>query len=140
VVNYKIIKEVKDALSIPVIASGDGLSPQLIKKMFDETGCDGVAVARGSLGNPWIFSRTEKYLRTGKLPKEPDLDELISTMIHHLESYCQFYGERIAVIVFRKFFNWYSREKAGVKQFRNDAFKAKAKDEMIEIINKLRAV
>lgn len=136
-VDYKIIKEVKESLSIPVIASGDGLSPQLIKKMFDETGCDGVAIARGSLGNPWIFTETLHYLKTGKQLKKPKLDEIINTMIRHLESYCEFYGERIGVIVFRKFFNWYSKEREGVKPLRHKAFLTRTKEQMISIINEL---
>ena len=64
-VDYENIKEVKDALKIPVIASGDNLSLPLIKKMFDETGCDGVAVARGALGNPWIFREAIRFFQDG---------------------------------------------------------------------------
>ncbi len=61
-VSYDDIREVKQALSIPVIGSGDAFSPSLIKKMFDETGCDGVAIARGALGNPWLLPETHALL------------------------------------------------------------------------------
>ncbi|MBU0671493.1 MAG: tRNA-dihydrouridine synthase family protein, partial [Candidatus Margulisbacteria bacterium] len=67
-VDYAAIKAVKDAVSIPVFGSGDVLSPELAKKMFDETGCDGVLVARGSMGKPWIFEQINEYLKTGTLP------------------------------------------------------------------------
>ena len=84
-VDYDIIREVKEALTIPVIASGDALSPELIKKLFDETGCDCVAIARGALGNPWIFRETEQYLKDGTLPPRPDIKDIIMTMIRHLD-------------------------------------------------------
>ena len=62
-VDYDVIRKVKESVQIPVIASGDALSSELIRKLFDETGCDGVAVARGALGNPWIFRETEELLK-----------------------------------------------------------------------------
>ncbi len=64
-VDYQVIRQVKEALDIPVIGSGDVFSPLQVKKMFDETGCDGVAIARGALGNPWIFQETEEFFQTG---------------------------------------------------------------------------
>src|SRR3990172_8551800 len=67
-VDYNVIREVKEALDIPVIGSGDVFSPSHVKKMFDETGCDGVAIARGALGNPWIFRETAEFLKTGIAP------------------------------------------------------------------------
>ena len=65
-VNYQVISQVKKALDIPVIASGDILSPELAKKMFDETNCDGLLVARGSLGNPWAYRQILGFLDTGE--------------------------------------------------------------------------
>jgi tRNA-dihydrouridine synthase len=106
--------------------------------MFDETGCDGVAIARGALGNPWIFNETKTLLRTGILPAKPAIDEIISTMVKHLELYCGFYGERIGVIIFRKFFHWYSREQEGIRHLRQQAFLAKTKEQMIEMTHRLR--
>ena len=139
-VDYRLIREVKQALAIPVIASGDGLSAQMVKTMIDETGCDGVAIARGTLGNPWIFKETLLFLKDGVVLPKPALEEKISIMIKHLESYCEFYGERIGVLVFRKFYNWYTREREGVKQLRNKAFLAKTKKEMIVMIDQLRTL
>ncbi len=71
-VDYRQIKEVKDALKVPVIASGDNISAPLIKKMFDETGCDGVAIARGALGNPWIFREAARFFQDQRRSNRTD--------------------------------------------------------------------
>ena len=99
-VDYAIIGKVKKYLTIPVIASGDALSPQLIRKMFDETGCDGVAVARGALGNPWIFRETIEYLKNGVPPCRPSVHEIAQTMKKHLALLVHFHGETTGIIRF----------------------------------------
>ncbi len=76
----------KEALDIPVIGSGDVFSPLHVKKMFDETGCDGVAIARGALGNPWIFRETAEFLKTGIVPPRPDNQEVADIMTAHLRA------------------------------------------------------
>ncbi len=136
-VDYNVIKEVKDALDIPVIASGDAFSPQLIKKMFDETGCDGVVIARGALGNPWIFRETSEYLKNGVTPQRPGTEEVIKTMLEHLNLYAGFYGEKTGTIIFRKFFAWYSRGVEGVKPLREKAFRANTEQQMSDTIKEL---
>ncbi len=84
-VDYGSIKKVKDAVSIPVYGSGNIFSGKDAKLMLDETGCDGVMVARGSLGNPWIFNEIEEYIETGRLPKEVSLTEKKKTLKKHLD-------------------------------------------------------
>ncbi|MCL5022865.1 MAG: tRNA dihydrouridine synthase DusB [Nitrospirae bacterium] len=138
-VDYRIIGKVKSLLKIPVIASGDALSPLLIKRMFDETGCDGVTIARGALGNPWIFRETGKFLRTGNLPERPGRDEILDTMLGHLSACCDFYGEKRGTVLFRKFFGWYAKGIPDVRALRDEAFRAETKDAMQEIIEELRA-
>ena len=129
-VDYEVIRKVKEASGIPVIASGDVLSAELIRKMFAETGCDAVTVARGSLGNPWIFRGSQR----------PDINELVETMAEHLNSCVDFYGERIGVIKFRKFFSWYTKGLRKVRPLRERSSRAKAKEEMTNIIETCRAL
>ncbi|MBI5399631.1 tRNA dihydrouridine synthase DusB [Candidatus Saganbacteria bacterium] len=89
-VNYEAIKTVKDSVNIPVFGSGDIFSAELAKKMLVETGCDGALVARGALGNPWIFKEIEHYLATGERLPEPTLEEKKTVLLRHL-SYIQQY-------------------------------------------------
>lgn len=136
-VNYRIIGDVKKALSIPVIASGDALSPRLIDRLFEETGCDGVAVARGSLGNPWIFRQMTNFRRSGAVPQGPSIEELVETMTTHLGLCCDFYGERVGNMIFRKFFLWYTRGIPDVKPLRQRAVNSAAMAETLAIIGDL---
>ncbi len=138
-VDYRIIKEVKDAVKIPVIASGDGLTPVLIKKMFDETGCDGVAVARGALGNPWIFREACAYLNNETAPARPDVHEVVSIMKEHLKLSVACNGERRGIIRFRKFFPWYTKGMA-VKELKTMVFKTGTLDSMMQLINAVKYV
>ncbi|MFH1593642.1 MAG: tRNA dihydrouridine synthase DusB [Candidatus Omnitrophota bacterium] len=91
-IDYKSIRMVKESVKIPVYGSGDILSPVLAKKMFDETGCDGILVARGALGNPWIFQDIETYLSGGKLPESRSLSLKKRTLNKHL-SYLRKYKQ-----------------------------------------------
>ncbi len=138
-VDYNIIREIKEALEIPVIASGDALSPQLIRKMFDETGCDGVTIARGALGNPWIFRETVEFLRSGNMIQRPDIYEIINTIIAHLNLCIEYHGETDGIKIFRKFLVWYTKGFPGIRLLRNKAFRAKTREEMLDIIGELRA-
>ena len=133
-VDYNIIKEVKKVLDIPLIASGDVFSGPLAKKMFDETGCDGLAVARGALGNPWIFKEIKEYLKTGKLIKRPTEAEIAKVLREHLDSSLAFYGERNGVVIFRKFYIWYTKGMPMVRRLRERASRAKTLLEVEKII------
>jgi len=133
-VDYNIIRKVKEALRIPVIASGDALTPGLIRKLFDETGCDGVAIARGALGNPWIFRETTGYLQSGTAPCRPDVSEITRIMKEHLALIIEFHGEKNGVILFRKFFSWYMRGLA-VKELKSRAFHAVICNDMLRLID-----
>ena len=137
-VDYQIIRRVKKALSIPVIASGDILSAQLAKKMFDETGCDGIAVARGALGNPWIFKESQQFLKSGFLPQKPSISKIIEIMIKHLDNSVDFYGERIGVMKFRKFFSWYTKGLCRIRPLREKSSRAKTRKDMFAIIQGCR--
>lgn len=129
-VDYRVIREVKEALDIPVIASGDVLSAELARKMLGETGCDGLLIARGALGNPWIF-------RQGIKP--PEADEIADTMFTHLDSCIDFYGSRNGVKVFHKFFGWYTRGFRKIRRLREKAYRTKTREDMCAAIGDFRA-
>lgn len=135
-VDYTVIRKVKEALSVPVIASGDALSAELILKLMDETGCDGVAVARGALGNPWIFPETISYLRDRTLIPRPAVAEVLSVMKEHLSLLAAFHGERTGVVQFRKFFIWYTRG-LPVKRLKERAFRAASCEDMLALIDEI---
>lgn len=138
-VDYRIIATVKDSLGIPVIAGGDALTPSLVKKLFQETGCDGVAVARGALGNPWIFPETAEYLESGTISFRPNVYDVTRTMKEHLALNTAFYGEKTGVVLFRKFFTWYTRGMS-VKRLKVSAFRAGTMDEMMRLIDEAQAL
>jgi tRNA-dihydrouridine synthase B len=137
-VDYNVIREVKEALDVPVIGSGDVFSPLHVKKMFDETGCDGVAIARGALGNPWIFRETAEFLKTGVVPPRPGRDEVADVMTAHLRAIVQYHNPVMAPVVFRKFFAWYTKGFCNVKPLKEKAFRSKTEDEMLELITEFR--
>jgi len=133
-VDYNIIKEVKQVLDIPLIASGDVFSGLLAKKMFDETGCDGLAVARGSLGNPWIFKEIGEYLKTGRIISRPEAGDIVKVMLGHLDSCLDFYGEKTGVVIFRKFYIWYTKGLCKVRRLREKCSRARTRLEVEKII------
>ncbi len=133
-VDYSIIREVKEALDIPLIASGDVFSGPLARRMLDETGCDGLSIARGCLGNPWIFKEITEYLR-GKVMPRPANEDIAKVMLEHLSSCIEFYGERNGVVIFRKFYSWYTKGLRKVRRLRERSSRVKTYLEMAEIIN-----
>ena len=81
--DWNIIREVKKAVKIPVIGNGDVFTPQDAKRLVEETGCDGIMVARGAKGNPWIFKQITHYLETGELLPRPSVEELKAMILRH---------------------------------------------------------
>lgn len=133
-VDYKIIRGVKEALTIPVIASGDIFSPALAEKMLDETGCDGLLVARGALGNPWVFKEIKQFLKHKEIIKRPGIKEIADIMLEHLNGCINFYGSSHGVRRFHKFFGWYTKGVPNVRVLRETACHAKTEKQMLEVI------
>lgn len=124
-VDYDAIRDVKKALRIPVIASGDIWSAVGAKKMIDETGCDGIAVARGALGNPWIFREIPALFDNRLPPPRPGAREVVETALRHLRLAIRHYGETIGVMRFRKHLGWYLKGLPGARFMRDKAFRVK---------------
>lgn len=105
--NWDIIRDVKQAVSIPVIGNGDVETPQDAKRMIDETGVDAVMIGRAALGDPWMIYRTVEYLESGELKPEPSVREKIDVCLLHFERLAQLKGEHVAVREMRKHASWY---------------------------------
>lgn len=103
----RIIAQVKEAVRIPVIGSGDIYSGQDAKAMLEETGCDAVMIARGARGNPWIFSRIRTFLDTGSEPERPSLNEVRDMIRRHVRLMIDYAGEEAAIRQMRKHVGFY---------------------------------
>ncbi len=118
-VNLAGIRAVAQAVKkIPVIGNGDITTPEAAKHMLDQTDCAGVSIGRGAFYDPWIFRRTEHYLRTGELRPEPSFAERVAVMRRHFERYVEFYGEAQGSVLFRKVAPWYARRFGPAKVFK----------------------
>lgn len=106
--DWEIIRRVKETVSIPVIGNGDVFSPTDAERMLSETGCDGIMLARGVQGDPWLFHRTNHYLKTGELLPKPPLSELIDMILRHAKMQLSFKGEYLGVREMRKHVSWYT--------------------------------
>jgi tRNA-dihydrouridine synthase B len=106
--DWNLIREVKRATRLPVIGNGDIATPLLARKMLEETGCDGVMIGRGALGNPWIFSFINSR-RWEEGPTAPTLEERQKAIHYHFILVQAFYGEKWAVKKFQKFVYWYTK-------------------------------
>lgn len=116
--NWDIIARVKEAVQIPVFGNGDVTTPELAEKMLRHTGCDGVMIGRGALGNPWIFGRVHQYLRTGVVPPEPTLAERVAMAKRHLRLLAELKGEHTAVREMRRHAPSYFKGFKGAAAFR----------------------
>jgi tRNA-dihydrouridine synthase B len=122
--DWNLIREVKGRVGIPVIGNGDVTTPILAKRMIEETGCDGVMIGRGALGNPWIFHALAGF--------QPTLEERLRVIEHHLSLVRNHYGERGAVKEFRKHVAWYTKGLQRSASFRSMLPGMKGEEELRE--------
>jgi tRNA-dihydrouridine synthase B len=129
--NWSKIAELKAALDIPVIGSGDLFTAADVAAMFRETGCDAVMVARGAMGNPWIF-RESLALLAGNEPSPPTPAERCAAARRHLALFGEWEGDRVALMEMRKHLSWYSKGLPGAAQFRAAVNRIEDTTELIE--------
>lgn len=135
--NWDMIRRVKEAVSIPVILSGDVIDGQSAVEALESTGCDGLMIARAAKGNPWIFKQIRHFLKTGSSLEEPDDMERIEMAKRHLIQSLQYKAEHVAVREFRKHCAWYLKgipHSAGIKNSINQARDA---GEILSLLDKL---
>lgn len=132
--DWDIIRQVKEAVNIPVIGNGDVTSPELAQKMLDETGVDAVMIGREALGNPWMIYRTVHYLETGELMDEPTVKEKVEIALLHLRRLVELKGEKVGVMEMRKHASWYLKGVKGNGKARKALNQANTEQEMIDIL------
>ena len=132
--DWDIIRQVKEEVKIPVIGNGDIFTPEDAKRMLYETGCDGLMIARGAKGNPWIFSRTLHYLETGELLGPPDKEELKETILRHAQLQIQFKGEYLGLCEMRKHLSWYTVGLPHSSSLRNDVNQTETWEDFYNLI------
>jgi nifR3 family TIM-barrel protein len=125
--DWNLIREVKSSANIPVIGNGDVTTPLLGEKMMEETGCDGVMIGRGALGNPWIFDQGESML-------SPTLKEREEVIEHHFLLLQNYYGERGAMREIRKHMIWYTKGLPSSASFRSRLQRIRESEELFETV------
>ena len=135
--DWQVIAEVKRAVHIPVIGNGDVRTGEDGIRMMEETGCDAVMIARGALGNPWIFRDALSLWKDGVKPEEPTGQERIDMAIRHLEMVCDDKGESIAVKEMRKYIGHYTRGIPGAAAVRREINSVIDKESMKKILKTL---
>jgi nifR3 family TIM-barrel protein len=118
--DWDIIRKVREAVSIPVIGNGDVVDAKSARRMFDETGCDAVMVARAAQGNPFIFREIRSFFETGHACDRPSPREVYDTVIRHADMQLQYKGEYIGIREMRKHVSWYTTGMPGSARFRNE--------------------
>ncbi len=119
-VNLKIIKQVKEAVKIPVIGNGDIVDALSAENMYKFTGCDFIMVGRGALGAPWIFNQINEYMKNGIILPDPPIAERMSIMIRHIEKLCEYKGNYVGMREARKHSGWYIKGIRGAAALRQE--------------------
>lgn len=132
--DWDIIRQVKQAVSIPVIGNGDVTGPKEARRLLDETGCDAIMIGRGAQGNPWIFKRILKYLEDGSLIEEPTAEEKINTIIRHMSMLIEHKGERTGILEMRSHIAWYIKGLRDAAHTKQKIFTMNDKDEIISLL------
>lgn len=136
--DWDIIKNVKKAVSIPVIGNGDIFKPQDAADMLEYTGCDAVMIARGAQGNPWIFKRTIAYLENGILLDEPTPQEKVSMALRHARMLIDYKGEFVGVRQMRAHMAWYIKGVQGASVIRDKINHCESYEEMAELLEHVK--
>jgi nifR3 family TIM-barrel protein len=133
--NWDIIRQVKEAVNIPVIGNGDVKTPQDAKRLLEETGADAVMIGRAALGDPWMIYRTVRYLETGELLDQPTPLEKVEVCMLHYNRLVNLKGEAVATREMRKHAAWYLKGLKGNGVVRNLINECNTKEELTKVLH-----
>lgn len=132
--DWDIIRQVKEAVRIPVIGNGDVTDGEHAISMLTQTGCDGVMIGRGAQGNPWIFKELLEYEQTGSMPSRPTKEEIRNTMLRHARLQIEFKGDYLGIREMRKHVAWYTKGMEGSAKLRDEINKVESYEELRELL------
>ena len=135
--DWDIIRQVKEAVSIPVIGNGDIRTPEDVAAMAEQTGCDGYMIARGAEGNPWIFREVVSYLENGTIPAIPTNREKRELILRHAALQLEYKGEYTGVREMRKHLSWYTVGMPHSAHFRQTINTMEKMDELIRGVQEI---
>ncbi len=136
-VNIDIIRQVKEAVKIPVIGNGDIVDAISAENMYESTGCDFIMVGRGALGSPWVFNQINEYIKNGIILPDPPIEERMNIMIRHITKLCEYKGEYVGMREARKHSGWYIKGIRGAAALRQEIGSLENMDQLKAIAEKV---